>query len=166
MKRRYMLLVGTVVLAFAISVFGLSVLAKEKDSGDKKEAAETAVSWEKLPPPVQQTLEAQLHTAKPEKITQETDDGYTTYEAAQTADGHLKEVKVAENGQLIEVEDAIPASDLPAAVVAQVQKVAPKAEIKEARRVTSYSYEVELGKDSKPREIQLFGNGQPVEKED
>ena len=166
MKHRYLLLAGTVALVLAVPIFGLSVLAKEKESGDKKEASEKAVSWEKLPPPVQQTIEAQLQTAKPEEITQETDDGYTTYEAAQKVAGHLKEVKVAENGQLIEVEEAIPAAELPAAVVDKVHKKAPKAEIKEARRVTSYSYEVELGKGVKPHEIQLFGNGQPVEDED
>ncbi len=168
MKRRYMILVGVVVLAFGIPFFGMSVLAKEGkgEAANKKEDSEPAVAWDKLPSTVQQTIEAQLHTAKPEKITEEKEDGFTAYEAAQTVDGKLKEVKVAENGQLLEIEEAIPASELPAAVIEKAKKTAPKAEIKEARRVTWCLYEVDFGKENKPKEMLVFGNGQPVENDD
>ena len=107
-----------------------------------------------------------MHTTKPEKVTQETDDGCTTYEAAQTVDGRTKEIKVGSNGQVLETEDAIAASDLPAAAMDAVKKKAPKAEIKEVRRVTVCFYEVELAKGSQPHELKIYGNGQPVEDDD
>ena len=166
MKRHLRLLLGTSVLVLAIAIAGLPVLAKEKVSENKKEKDEISVSWDKLPGPVQQTIEAQLKTAKPETITQEEDDDYVLYEAAQTVDGRLKEIKVAENGQIVELEESIPTSDLPAAVVEKIKKRATKAEIKEARRVVVYSYEVEISNDDRTKEIKVYGNGQQIENED
>ncbi|MCX5769113.1 MAG: hypothetical protein NTZ09_02390 [Candidatus Hydrogenedentes bacterium] len=161
MKRR--LFVAGVAVVFAAALCAVSVFAKEATG---KEDGEIAVSWEKLPAPVQQVVQSQLGTDHPEQLTQETDDAYTTYEAAQKVNGQLKEVKVGDNGQLMEVEDAIAAADLPAAVNARLQKKAPKAEIKEIRRVTCYYYEIEIGEGGRTQELKVLGNGQEFEEED
>jgi hypothetical protein len=166
MKRNRLLFVGLFCLVLALPIFGFSVLANEKKDGDKKDDAEKAMSWGSLPPAAQKAFASLLKTSKPEKITQETDDGATTYEAAQKVDGRMEEAKVAENGQVLEVEETIPLTDLPPAVVDKVKSTMPKAEIKEVRRVTQYFYEVELSKGSHSKEVKLFGNGQPVENDD
>lgn len=163
--RNRLYLACTLGMAMALAFSGLSALAKDKD-GSKKEDGEAAVAWEKVPAPVQQGIQAQLGTERPEQITQETDDGFTTYEAAQKVNGQLKEVKLGENGQLLEVEDAVPVSELPYAVKAAIEKEAPEAEIGAVVRVTSYYYEIEVQKGGRAKELKILGNGQEFEEED
>jgi len=164
MKNRW-IIAGTVALALALAAvsFGVSVFAKE---GEEKKDGESAVSWEKIPEAAQKTINAQLGTNKPEQVTQEVEDGFTAYEAAQKVNGQLKEVKVGDNGQLLEVEDAISLADLPPAVKGAIDKKAPKANIKEVVRVASYYYEVAIGEGEHSKELKILGNGQGVEEED
>lgn len=164
MKSRWFV-AGTIALVLAVTSFGVSVLAKENENEEKQDG-EVAVSWDKVPEAAQKCIQAQLGTNAPSKITQETEDGFTLYEAAQNVNGQLKEVKLGENGQLLEVEDAISLADLPPAVKATIEKKAPKAGIKEVVRVTCYYYEIEVGDGEHPEELKILGNGQEVEEED
>lgn len=124
------------------------------------------MDWDKLPLAVQEAITVQLGAERPETITRETDDDLMIYEAAQKVNGRLKEVKVGDNGQVIEVEDTLSVSDLPAVVTATVQKEAPEAQIEEVCLVTYYYYEIMVNKEGEKREVKVLGNGQILEEED
>lgn len=157
--------IGAVSAAIAITFCGVTVLAKEKE-GKNAEEREVSVDWEQLPQPVQQNIQVQLNTIHPERLTQESDDGFTAYEAAKTINGQLKEIKLGSNGQLLEIEDTVAVSDLPVEVKASVEKKYPKSGIVKACRVTCYYYEVEIGPEKHSKELKVLGNGQEFEEED
>jgi hypothetical protein len=69
-------------------------------------------------------------------------------------------------GGVVEAEQVVETSALPAAVIERLKKDAPKAQIKEAEQVTLSFYEVSLDLAGKEREIKIYSNGQLVEDED
>lgn len=150
-------------LCLSVSFCCIAVLAKEINDDEDEESP---IAWEKLPECVQEVFKVQLGTSEPELITQEMDDDLKIYEAVQQVNGMLKEVKVGDNGQILEIEDDVSISDLPAAVSAAIKDEAPKSEIKEVRRVTCYYYEVIVAKGNRERELKILGNGQEFEEED
>ena len=158
MKKSMLILLLYVCLnaSFCFSV----VFANENNNS---EDGEYPIAWDKLPESVQEVFQVQLGTSELESLTQEMDDEFKIYEAAQQVNGMLKEVKVGDNGQILEIEDDVSLSDLPAAVSAKIRDKSPKSQIKEVRRVTRYFYEVIVANGSKEQELKIMGNGQEFE---
>ncbi|MCC6695938.1 MAG: PepSY-like domain-containing protein [Candidatus Hydrogenedentes bacterium] len=138
----------------------------EDDENEAEEESEQAVPWDQLPKPVQDGLRAILGTVVPEKVTREDEEGLTEYEAEFTENGTEHSITISENGDVLESEEEIAPSALPAAVVEQLASIAPNAEIKEAELVTVTFYEVELKAHGKTRELRILANGQRLDDDD
>ncbi|HEQ60208.1 MAG TPA: hypothetical protein ENN74_01210 [Firmicutes bacterium] len=132
----------------------------DEDEGDDDDEDEASLAWDQLPPAVQKTLNSMLQGAQPSELVRGDEDGCLVYEAEYEQDGRKRELKVTEQGEVLEIEEEISPADLPAAISAQIQKRFPGAEIKEAESVIRTFYEVELvWEDGEEREVQLFANG-------
>lgn len=130
------------------------------DDDEGEDEDEESVTWDQLPPAVQKTLNSMLQEAQPSALVRGDEDGFLVYEAEYEQDGRKRELKVTEQGEVLEIEEEISPADLPAAILAQIQKRFPGAEIKEAETVIRTFYEVELvWEDGKEREVKLFANG-------
>jgi uncharacterized protein YxeA len=142
-----------------------TVLAKEKADSDKKDA-EKSTPVEKAPQAVQSALDKELRGAKATSLEQEDEDGFVAYEAEYSANNVKHSVKLSEDGTVLETEEEVAVSAIPAAVTAQIQKRFPKATVKEAQRVVSTFFEVTLDANGKEREAKIYANGRPVEEEE
>ena len=86
--------------------------------------------------------------------------GRTFYEAEYEAvDGVKHEIKLDETGQIVEIEDEIPPSQLPAAIRKKVESLHLGVPIKEAELKQSMYYVVELEEGEKETEVKVLANG-------
>jgi vancomycin resistance protein YoaR len=152
-----------VVAMFAIGALVLTVAAVEKEEADDDEIK---VSKSDVPKAVQGTLDTKAVGAADLVVTKEMDDEFTIYEAEFSSGGIKQSLKMTAEGAVVEAEQAVETSALPAAVLERLKKDAPKAHIKEAEQVTLSFYEVSLDLSGKEREIKIYSNGQLVEDED
>jgi uncharacterized membrane protein YkoI len=138
----------------------------EDDQDGEDDDDEEAVSWDDLPKAVQTSLTDLLGGVKSQSLTREAEDGFVLYEAAYEADGAKLEVKLTDDGTVIEREQEVAPSALPASVAEQIRKKFPRAEIKAAELVQLTFYEVELKGARRNHEVKVFANGQLLEEED
>jgi hypothetical protein len=141
--------------------------AKEGDKSEAKDAAKVALS-DKAADAVKKAFpQATVGKVKVEDV-----EGTKVFEAILTQDAAEMEVEVAEDGLIVEVETAITAKDLPAAVADAAAKALAGAEIKKvmkqearaAAKLVQLSeaktvFEVELTKDGKEGELKLSAVG-------
>ena len=110
-------------------------------------AKERPLSRAKVPPPVLAAFEKAYPKAKAMRFAEEKQDGKTCYEIESQDGAVRRDLLFSADGALLEVEETIPTSDLPATVRDAVAKQAPKATIKRAEKVTrgeTVRFEVEL----------------------
>ena len=100
-KKVWLALAATAVALFAIAA--VPVIAEEADDDDEEEVT---VKWADVPAAVKKTFEKEAPGVKIEQVEKETEDGTTTYEAEVTIDGKDYEIEVAEDGKLVEKEEA------------------------------------------------------------
>lgn len=129
----------------------------EEEEGDKEDGE--SLSWAQLPQAVQKVLEGRLGGAQPDELESESEDGVVVYEAEYEENGIKRAVKLSENGDVLELEEEVASSNLPAAVLAKLKKKYPGAGIQESEVVVQTFYEVTLEVDGKEHEIKLLANG-------
>ena len=132
-------------------------------------ASERKLSRAQVPSPVLTAFEKAYPKAKALSFAEEDKDGKTCYEIESRDGTTRRDLLFAADGTVLEIEEIVPAADLPAAVRDAVAKQAPKATIKSAEKVTrgdKVLYEIELSATSttKTRELVFDGNGRSVEK--
>lgn len=136
------------------------------DDKDDGEDEEDMISWDQLPQAVQQALREKFGGAQPAELKSDSEDGFVLYEAEYDTGGTKQGIKLTEDGAILEIEEEVSPSSLPAGVLAQIKKKYPGASIKESEMVVLTFYEVEVEIKGKEKEVKLFANGLMVDDDD
>ena len=84
-------------IAVSVTAFALTVAA----------SAENKIERSALPPAVEKTVQAQTQGATIKGFTSETEDGVFHYEVQMTVNGHGRDISIAKDGTVLEVEDEV-----------------------------------------------------------
>lgn len=153
------------VMQFAAKVFiaTLSVAAIAS-------ASERKIPRSALPPAVEKTVQQQTQGATVREFTMETENGKVEYEVEMTANGHSKDVSIAPDGTILEVEETVTFDSLPTAAKAALLARANDAKIGTIESVSRngkiVSYEAHVVSGGKRSEIAFGPNGEKLAGED
>jgi len=143
---------------------------KEEEEEEEEEAAEAkekTVDLKILPEAVLSAFKAAYPNAVIKGTSKETEKGVTYYEI-ESVDGTLnRDLLYTADGKAAEIEEAIAASDLPAAVQQTLAKEYPGAEVLKAERMTKGDqklFELKIQVKDKKMGVTIDPNGKIVEK--
>jgi biopolymer transport protein ExbD len=129
-------------------------------------AQEKKLNKSDLPPAVQKTADEQSKGATVKSYGSEMDHGKLQYEVQLTVNGHSKDVTIAADGSVIEVEEEVDFDALPAAVRDALQSKAGAGKIAKVESLTKHgtlvAYEAQVRTGKKHSEIQVGPNGQTL----
>lgn len=133
-------------------------------------ATEKKISQASLPPAVQKTAQEQSKGATIKGYSQETENGQTLYEVEMITNGHSKDISIASDGRLVEVEEQIEFDALPADVQRALKTKAGKGEITKVESITKggklVAYEAQVKGLGRQREIQVGPDGSELSHEE
>lgn len=142
-------------------VFGLPVMATAQERHLKKSD---------LPPAVQRTVDEQSRGATIRGYSSETEEGQLEYEVEMTVGGRARDVTIAPDGSVIEIEEQVVLDSLPGAVRQALGSRAGKGTITSVESITKHgtlvAYEAHVRLGGKRSEIQVGPNGQPLSHEE
>lgn len=125
-------------------------------------AGEKKVELKDLPPAVQAAIEVQTKDLPEFEVSEEDKDGKTFYEVESKANGMSRDVLIDGAGVVVEVEEEIDPSRLPAAARQAVEGVAGGGTIRKVEAVTrdgATEYEVVVKGAGKKSKIVVTGDG-------
>jgi uncharacterized membrane protein YkoI len=141
-------------------LFGLSLLLSANTFAQN---SEKSVKMKNLPETVRKTVQEQSKGATLRGLAKEVEDGKTFYEAELTVNGHNKDVLIDPTGAVVEIEEQVALSSLPAEVKATIQKAAGKGKITAVESITKNNtleaYEAHVSTAGKKSEIKVAPNG-------
>src|SRR5215467_10945364 len=105
-------------------------------AGVKAQDSEMRIKMKDLPAAVRKTVEEQSKGATLRSLSKEVENGKTFYEAELKVDGHNKDVLIDATGAVVEIEEQVALSGLPAEVKATIQKAAGKGKITAVESIT------------------------------
>ena len=133
-------------------------------------SAEKKVERSALPAAVEKTVQSQSQGATIKGISSDTEDGVFEYEVEMTVDGHGRDIAIAKDGTLLEIEDEVAINTLPAAVQNALATKAAGAKITKVESLTKkgklVAYEAATLKGAKKGEIQVGPNGEKLTREE
>jgi uncharacterized membrane protein YkoI len=133
-------------------------------------AAETRISRDQLPDAVRKTADEQSKDATVRGYNKETENGQLEYEVEMTVNGHSKDVSIAPDGRVLEVEEEVGLDSLTPQVRTGLEAKAAGATIKKVESLTKngkiVAYEAQLAKAGKNLEIQVGPEGNPLDHEE
>ena len=144
----------------------------EKEEMDEKGDTEKSMKLTDAPAAVRATVEKETaNGGKLKKLSKETEDGKTVYEAEITKDGKEMSVNISADGKVMERETKIDKSALPAGSMKAIEAKYPKAKIGDAEKVekdgkTTYEVDVTPAGDHEAREVTLDADGKIVKDEE
>jgi hypothetical protein len=148
-------------LVFATSGLLLAAIAS---------AQEKKIKRSDLPPAVEKTVAAQSAGATIRGFSTEMEKGQTFYEAEMTVNGHSKDVLIAADGTVVEVEEQVALDSLPADVKTGLQAKAGKGKILKVESLTKkdklVAYEAQVETNGKKSEVQVGPDGKPLDHEE
>ncbi len=109
--------------------------------------ADTKVKMEDLPPAVQKAVKEQTKSAALVGLSKEVEKGKTMYEVETKVNGKSRDLLLDSTGAVVEVEEEVDLSSVPAAAKAAIEKKAAGGTIKKVETVTkgsSVSYEAAI----------------------
>jgi hypothetical protein len=116
-----------------------------------------------LPPAVQKVADQQSQGATVRGYSSETEDGKLQYEVSMTVNGHSKDVAIAPDGTINEVEEQVFLDKLPSSVRDALQKKAAPGKIVKVESLTKHdqlvAYEAQVTTGGKKSEIQVGPDG-------
>lgn len=126
-------------------------------------AQERKIDKSALPPAVRKTVEEQSKGAVVKGFSTEREHGKKVYEAEMMIDGHSKDIQIAENGTLNEVEEEVAFSALPQNIQAALTAKAGAAKITKVESLTKHeklvAYEAATLRGSRRGEVQVGPDG-------
>jgi hypothetical protein len=150
-------------LLVAIAAGGL-LLAGTASAQEKK------IKRSDLPPAVEKTVAAQSEGATIKGFSTEKEKGQTLYEAEMMVNGHSKDVLIAADGTVVEVEEQVVLDSLSADVKAGLQAKAGKGKILKIESLTKkgklVAYEAQVDTSGKKSEVQVGPDGKPLDHEE
>ena len=130
------------------------------------QAREKQVKRSDLPAPVQRTADEQSQGATVRGYSSEIEEGKQVYEVEMTVSGHGKDVTIAADGTVLEVEEQVALEALPAALREALQKKAGAGTITKVESLTKggklVAYEAQVRTQGKRSEIQVGPNGESL----
>ena len=134
------------------------------------QAQEKHIKRSELPAAVQKTVDEQSKGATIRGYAKETEDGKLEYEVEMTVDGHSKDVSMAPDGTVLEVEEQVDFDKLPAAVKEGLQAKAGKGKIAKVESIVKQgalvAYEAKVLTAGKRSEVQVGSDGKPLDHEE
>jgi hypothetical protein len=147
-----------IAVLFALGMM-LPAVAAAQDSEKK-------VKMKDLPPAVQATVRQQSEGATLRGLSKEVEGGKTFYEAELKVSGHTKDVLIDADGKVVSVEEEVPLSAVPAAVIAGIEKQAGKRKIQFVESVTKDGaiayYEAHVKSGIMSKEIKVGTDGKLI----
>jgi hypothetical protein len=133
-------------------------------------AQEKKIKRSDLPPAVEKTVVAQSAGATIKSFSSEIEDGQTFYEAEMMVNGHSKDVLIAADGTVAEVEEQVALDSLSAEVKAGLQAKTGKGRITKVESITKkdklMAYEAQVDTGGKKSEVQVGPDGKPLDHEE
>jgi hypothetical protein len=116
-----------------------------------------------LPAAVQKVADQQSQGATVRGYARETEDGKLQYEVSLTVDGHTKDIAIAPDGTINEIEEQVFLDNLPSSIRDALQKKAAPGRIVKVESLTKrdqlVAYEAQIITGSKKSEIQVRADG-------
>lgn len=129
-------------------------------------SAEKKIERSALPPAVEKTVQAQSQGATIKGFASEMENGKLIYEAEMVVNGHTRDIGIAKDGTLLEVEEEVAINTLPAGVQSALTAKAAGAKITKVESLTKkdklVAYEAATRKGTKSGEIQVGPNGEKL----
>jgi hypothetical protein len=149
------------MVAFAVGAFLLAGTAS---------AQEKKIKRSDLPPAVEKTVAAQSAGATIRGFSTEKEKGQTLYEVELTVNGHSKDISMAPDGSIVEVEEQVALDSLSPEVKAGLQAKAGKGKILKVESITKkdklVAYEAQVDTNGKKSEVQVGPDGKPLDHEE
>ncbi len=133
-------------------------------------AQEKKIKRSDLPPAVEKTVAAQSEGVTIRGFSTEKEKGQTFYEVEMTVNGHSKDVLIASDGTIVEIEEQVALDSLSAEVKAGLQAKAGKGKILKVESLTKkgklVAYEAQVDTNGKKSEVQAGPDGKPLDHEE
>ena len=137
-----------------VTLFATSLMAS---------AAEKTIDRSTLPAAVEKTVQANAQGATIKGFSTEREHGKKVYEAEMIVNGHTKDLQIAEDGTLNEIEEEVSFDSLPPAAQSALTRKAGSAKITKVESLTKFdklvAYEASTLKAGKKGEIQVGPDG-------
>jgi uncharacterized membrane protein YkoI len=156
----------TVALLVATCIVASRARCQEAKPGQAKPESEHKVKRSDLPAAVGKTADEQSAGATVRGYSRETDNGQVEYEVAMTKNGHSRDVSIAADGSIVEIEEEVPFDSLPEAVRQRLKQLAGSGTITRVESLTKQgavvAYEAHVKTEGKKSEIQVGPDGKPL----
>jgi hypothetical protein len=133
-------------------------------------AQEKKIKRSDLPLAVEKTVAEQSKGATIRGFSTEQEKGQTLYEVEMTVSGHSKDVSMAADGTVVEVEEQVAMDSLSAQVKAGLQAKAGAGKILKIESLTKkgklVAYEAQVETNGKKSEVQVGPDGKPLDHEE
>ena len=133
-------------------------------------AADKRVSRSELPKEVQKTADEQAKGAIVRGYSREMEGGQVEYEVELQVKGHSKDVSIAADGHVLEIEEQVEMSFLPANVRSAFEERAKGGKITKIESITKHgaivAYEGQVFRSGRHTEIQVGPEGQALDHEE
>ena len=151
---------------FAIAVIAATLCAISSPA----EEHEKKINRSDLPAAVEKTVAAQTQGATIRGFNEEKENGKTYYEAELTVNGHSKDILIDPAGAIVEIEEQVVLTSLPAAVQSGLQAKAGSGKLGKVESITKrdkiVAYEAKVTTNGKRSEIQVGPDGKPLDHEE
>jgi hypothetical protein len=129
-------------------------------------AAEAKIKRSDLPPAVEKTIQEQSTGATIKGFSKEVENGQVEYEVEMTVNGHAKDVSIAKDGTVLEIEEEVDQASLPAPAQTALGGRAKGAKIIKVESVMRkgriVSYEATVMSGTRRNEIAVGPNGEKL----
>ena len=126
-------------------------------------ARERQLSKNDLPVAVRKTADEQVQGATVRGYSKEVENGQIEYEVQLVANGHSKDITIAPDGRVLEIEEDVPMESLPVPVTSRLNAKAGKGRIAKVESLTKggkvVAYEAQVVAAGKHSEIQVAPDG-------
>jgi hypothetical protein len=133
-------------------------------------AQEKKIKRSDLPPAVEKTVAAQSAGATIRGFSTEKEKGQILYEVDMTVNGHSKDISMAADGSIVEIEEQVALDSLSPEVKAGLQAKAGKGKILKVESLTKkdklVAYEAQVETNGKKSEVQVGPDGKPLDHEE
>ena len=133
-------------------------------------AQEKKIKRSDLPPAVEKTVAAQSAGATIRGFSTEKEKGQVLYEVEMAVNGHSKDISMAADGSIVEVEEQVAFDSLSPEIKAGLQAKAGKGKILKVESLTKkdklVAYEAQVETNGKKSEVQIGPDGKPLDREE
>lgn len=156
----------TVALLLGTGILTSRALGQQPQGQQQKQEKEHKVTHSDLPAAVRKTADEQSAGATVHGYSRETDNGQVEYEVAMTKHGRNRDVSIAADGKVLEIEEEVLLDSLPTAVRDGLHQLAGSGTISKVESLTKkgavVAYEAHVNTAGKKSEIQVGPDGKPL----